>query len=158
MIPTKEQSEHVIKQLIEAQAYLDSRKIEHNIGYFLKVFKQTLDTSTLYDIIPCYYGWLASRVEVDGLVYPCCRCFEPLGNVSKNSFSEIWNGVAYRRFRKEAFNINKRKSSVNGCECYGCPHYIANLRTYGMLHPLKARSSRIRNLKLDLSGNHGDNA
>lgn len=153
LVPTKEQAEYVSKQLIEVIAYLESKRITHNIRYFLKVFKKDLDTTALYDIIPCYYGWLGSRVEVDGLVYPCCRCYESLGNVHKNDFHEIWNGEAYRRFRKEAFKINKRKSSVTGCECYGCPHYIANLRAYRMLHPLKSRSSRLESLQLDLSDN-----
>ncbi len=146
VVPTKDQAIYITNQLIKVKAYLESKKIVHNINYFLKVFKEQLDTTALYSIIPCYYGWLAVRIDVDGLVYPCCRCYEPLGNIFKNDFGEIWNGNVYRRFRKEAFEINKRRSPVRGCDCNSCPHFFANLRVYRMLHPVKGRSARLKRL------------
>jgi MoaA/NifB/PqqE/SkfB family radical SAM enzyme len=146
LVPTAEQAASVREQLVEVKAYLESRGVANNIEYFFKVFREKLDTTALYRIIPCYYGWFSVRFDVCGQVRPCCRCYEPLGNVYQKEFREIWNGEAYRRFRKEALRINRRKSLVNGCNCNSCTHFTANLMVYKALHPLKGRSAILREL------------
>jgi radical SAM protein with 4Fe4S-binding SPASM domain len=146
VVPAAEQAVSVKEQLIEAKAYLESQRVAHNISYFLKVSGEQLDTAALYRVIPCYYGWLSVRIDTDGLVYPCCRCYEPLGNMDEKKFHEVWNGSVYRRFRQEAMQIKRRKSPVSGCDCNSCPHYTANLRVYRILHPVKGRSARIEKL------------
>jgi radical SAM protein with 4Fe4S-binding SPASM domain len=143
VVPTIDQSAFVRGQLIEAKAFLDSQGIRNNIDLLLKVFGQQLDTRRLYRIIPCYYGWLWVLIDTDGKVYPCCRCYEPLGNIHRNDFSEIWNGNAYRRFRKEAIKINRRMSPVEGCNCNSCSHFDGNLRVFRKLHPIKGRTAKL---------------
>lgn len=153
LVPTKEQATYVREQLIGVKAYLESKKIAHNINYFLKISKEQLDTTELYSIIPCYYGWLAPRVNLlDGKVYPCCKCYEPLGNIYENKFHEIWYGQAYKKFRKEALQINRCRAQVHGCDCNSCSNYTANLRIYKMLHPVKGRSRRLERLCPAFSG------
>jgi radical SAM protein with 4Fe4S-binding SPASM domain len=41
------------------------------------------------------------KVDLDGTVYPCCRCPDELkmGNVNESSLAEIWNGPRYRALR-----------------------------------------------------------
>jgi Iron-sulfur cluster-binding domain len=73
----------------------------------------------------------------------CCRCYESLGNIFKESIEEIWNGKSYRKFRKEAFEINKRNTSVMGCDCNTCPHFALNLKAYKALHPFKGRKAEL---------------
>jgi MoaA/NifB/PqqE/SkfB family radical SAM enzyme len=141
-----EEASYVRTQLLQVKAFLESEGVQHNIGIFLKAFGGKLDTSELYQIIPCYYGWLTTLIDVDGMVYNCCRCYTPLGNVFESTFSEIWNGDTYRRLRKEAREINKRKTPVDSCHCYSCSHYAANLRLYQYFHPLKSRSTRLKQL------------
>ncbi len=142
LVPTEKQALSVRKQLKEIKKYLDLKRIDNNISNFLIVFRKRLDTRALYSIIPCYIGWLAVRIDADGLVYPCCRCYEPLGNIFEKDFYEIWNGNTYRIFRREAITITKRGLPVNGCSCYSCPIYTVNLRVYRALHPVKGRSAR----------------
>lgn len=146
LVPTKDEADSVRVQLAEVKAYLESKKIVHNIDRFLKVFREQLDTTDLYNIIPCYYGWLSTMIEADGKVYPCCRCYNPLGDVYEKEFHEIWYGNAYRSFRKQALNINRRKVSVKNCDCKSCVNHSANLRVYQLLHPIKGRSKRLENL------------
>ena len=146
LVPTKNQAASVREQLIEIEVYLESKRIVHNIDKFLRVFREQLDTTELYSIIPCYYGWLSVMIQTDGKVYPCCRCYAPLGNVYEKEFHEIWYGNAYRSFRKQALNINKRKESVKSCDCNSCVNHTANLRVYQLLHPLKGRSTTIKRL------------
>lgn len=150
--PTPEQAASVAKQLIGIKAYLDSMRISHNISYFLKFFREQLDTTGLYNMIPCYMGWLSARINLtNGNVYPCCKCYEPLGNVYEKSFREIWKGQTYRKFRRYGAQINRRKT-VLGCQCNRCSNHIPNLRVYRMLHPIKGRSAELDRLRPSGSG------
>ncbi len=145
-VPTEEQAISVHRQLKEVKPFLESHGIRHNIDYFKKIFRQQLNTEALYSHIPCYYGWLSTFIDPDGNVYPCCRCYDPLGNVHENTFKDIWNGRSYQQFRKEAQQINKSKKPVRGCDCYSCVHHTANLKVYKALHPLDRFSGQIKNL------------
>ena len=51
-------------------------------------------------------------------MYSCSRGYKPLGNINEKGFSEIWNSDIYRRFRRDALEINRRKSPVEDCDCY----------------------------------------
>ncbi|MEW6600306.1 MAG: radical SAM protein [Nitrospirota bacterium] len=151
LVPTSEQAASVTEQLIGVKTYLESKKIRHNITYFQKVFRKQLDTSELYSIIPCYIGWLSVRVNLlDGQVYACCKCYEPLGNIYENNFREIWQGRAYNNFRIQALQKNK---PVFGCDCGRCSNHTPNLRVYRLLHPIRSRSRHIRHLS---PMNHAD--
>lgn len=48
------------------------------------------------------------KVTPEGNVYPCCRSPESLkmGNIKESTFEAIWNGEAYRTFRKKMFTGN----------------------------------------------------
>jgi len=136
VVPTHTEAELVRKQLPKISALLGSKGISHNLDYFQKVFERELDTVGLYKKIPCYYGWLNTRIELDGKVYGCCRCYNPLGDIHEDSFKEIWYGDTYKQFRRDAKNINCSKKPVAGCDCLSCPHHTANLKVYQALHPL----------------------
>jgi MoaA/NifB/PqqE/SkfB family radical SAM enzyme len=139
IVLTPEQAFHVRKRLAEVAVYLHDRGISHNIEDFLRGFHGRLDTTAFYRFLPCYYVWLASMVEVDGTVYPCCRCFHPMGNAREEGFTKVWNGEAYGLFRREALQIHTRKIPVRGCACNSCVNHEANSRIYRMLHPIKWR-------------------
>jgi radical SAM protein with 4Fe4S-binding SPASM domain len=146
LIPTQQQAASVKEQLEAVESYLESKGISHNIRYFRKVFRQKLDTTALHRLIPCYYGWLAVMIDPDGTVYPCCRCYESLGNVYERNFSDIWHGESYRKFRREALGINKKKTTLSCCDCNNCVHHTANLRVFKTFHPIKARSNSLSEL------------
>lgn len=134
-VPTGKQALHVGEQLKAIKPLLESNGIGHNIGYFIKIFHEQLNTEEVYRVIPCYYGWLATFVNPEGSVYPCCRCYTPHGNINEKSIREIWHGTSYKQFRKEALRINRSRKPVQGCDCYRCVHYAANFRIYNTLHP-----------------------
>lgn len=146
LVLTADQAEQVRQGLVPIKALLDSNRIRHNIFYFLKVFRRQLDTSDFYRIIPCYYGWLSTMIEADGNVYPCCRCYNPLGNVNETGIREIWNSKKYKVFRHSALRIADLKTPVESCDCSSCVHHTANLRVYRYLHPLRGRSDNLRRL------------
>jgi len=143
LVPTEDQADFARKELVKVKEYLYTKGITHNIDKFLKVFGTQLDTTVIYQHIPCYYGWLCVHIEPEGDVYPCCRCYEPLGNVYKSNFKDIWNGEKYRDFRKKARALHIRKTPVDCCDCNSCVNYIANLRVHKALHPFKGQMSQL---------------
>lgn len=145
-VPSEKQAISVLEQLRAAKPFLESRGIRHNIAYFSKIFREQLNTEMLYRHIPCYYGWLSTVIDTDCKVYACCRCYEPLGDIQENKFSEIWNGKSYRQFRKDGLHLNRTRRPVRGCDCYSCVHHTANLKVYQKLHPVKGRSQRLKSL------------
>jgi radical SAM protein with 4Fe4S-binding SPASM domain len=145
-VPTMEQAFFVREQLKKVKSFLETRGIAHNVDYFLKIFREKLNTEELHKHIPCYYGWLSSFIGPDGDVYPCCRCHESLGNAYEKGFNEVWNGKSYQQFRKEALQIHRSKKPVRGCGCYSCVHHTANLKVYKALHPLKRFSGHLKSL------------
>jgi radical SAM protein with 4Fe4S-binding SPASM domain len=64
----------------------------------------------------CWKMWHSCVVTWDGKVVPCCFDKDAhfvLGDLAKNSFSEIWNGQQYRQFRK---SLLKSRSEIEICK------------------------------------------
>ena len=60
------------------------------------------------DKIPCYIGWLFSRVLADGTIVPCCRGGKKaMGNINQASFKDIWFSPEYDEFRSKAKFLSK---------------------------------------------------
>ncbi|NDV27491.1 radical SAM protein [Desulfovibrio sp. JC010] len=50
----------------------------------------------------CYIPWFVMEILADGGVIPMTRCIQlPLGNINEQGLAEIWNGPAYRKFRRQ---------------------------------------------------------
>jgi MoaA/NifB/PqqE/SkfB family radical SAM enzyme len=71
----------------------------------------------------CYAGWFHARVRVDGTFVPCGTCDIALGRAGSQPFAEVWNGPAYRRFRRRArtykglLDLSAKEGDCNYC-CY----------------------------------------
>ncbi len=146
VVPTEQQAAAVLRGLPEVRRILEEGGLRHNLDRFLMVFNRRLDTRPLYRLIPCYMGWVSLRVQVGGDVYPCHRCYQPLGNAYETPVSKIWNSPAYRRFRREASFLNKSGRSLHGCSCHSCCHNTTNVRIFERLHPLSRRLRTLRQL------------
>ena len=154
LVPTEAQADAVREQLPEMARFLEERGIRHNLGRFAMTFRSRLDTRALYQAIPCYVGWLSVQVHADGDVHACCRCYRRLGNAYETPIQEIWEGAAYRDFRRAAGQINRRGAAVEGCSCDNCATNGANVRVFRRLHPL---SRRLRDLEHECAA-PGDDA
>jgi MoaA/NifB/PqqE/SkfB family radical SAM enzyme len=139
LVPAREDYGKIDKQLDEVKTYLLSKGIDTNADLFRFLYKKEIRDIDPYNRIPCYYGWLGVRFDTIGDVYACCRATKPFGNAAAEGFATIWNSDSYAQFRKNAFQINQHKTSVEGCLCASCPHRTANMKVYEALHPLKRR-------------------
>lgn len=65
------------------------------------------------------------KVNPDGGVYPCCRGPEELrmGDATRQSFEEIWNGERYRAFRRRMFEGDYPEVCRTCYVLVGNPHF-----------------------------------
>jgi hypothetical protein len=64
-------------------------------------------------------------------VIPCLKAHKmPMGNIYKNSFSNIWNSKKYQNFRKMCMTYKKKHSyfkNIGNDPNYGCAKICDNL-------------------------------
>lgn len=65
------------------------------------------------------------KVDLDGTVYPCCRCPDELkmGNVNEAPLAEIWNGPRYRELRHRMQTGDLPECCRNCSVLVGNPYY-----------------------------------
>jgi Fe-coproporphyrin III synthase len=63
----------------------------------------------------CNAPWVSTVIEADGTVRPCFF-HAPVGNIRKNSLTEVLNGEASIRFRRE-LNVDEN-DTCKSCVCY----------------------------------------
>jgi MoaA/NifB/PqqE/SkfB family radical SAM enzyme len=112
--------------LRRAQSRLLPSGVQHNIE----------ETIHRYEIgeavrgkVPCYIAWTHPRVRGDGTVHPCGPCQRPMGNLREQSLREIWNGPAYRAFRKRLLDPHETEL-FESCDCSFCCHVTDNSRIH----------------------------
>jgi MoaA/NifB/PqqE/SkfB family radical SAM enzyme len=103
--------------LIGLKSEIEKRSLEHDIERFVA-------RSRFHEIerrLPCYTCWFHSRIKVDGAVVACGRSELPLGNLKTQSFTEIWNGEAYRRERRKRLSADgyRYRNEIADCEVCG---------------------------------------
>ena len=100
------------------------RRLSKPIEHFKKGEYDKVDINK----IPCYVGWIFSRILADGKVSPCCRGVNlPMGNISEQSFKEIWHSERYNEFRYRAKYSSKSAPYFDkiGCEKI-CDNFMHN--------------------------------
>jgi MoaA/NifB/PqqE/SkfB family radical SAM enzyme len=104
---------------------LDGLHICHNIDDVLlryRVGGQVLVS------VPCYSAWYYSFVDTGGKVRVCQRSTEFLGDLQKQTFRQIWNGPAYRSFRRQTLGRMDAEAVSRQAYCGYCPHLANNNR------------------------------
>jgi len=81
--------------------------------------------------LPCYAGGDFFFLDPNGLVYACNMLAHPLGDLSRQSFEEIWEGKS----AQEAF--------TNACECNSC-WMVCSARTSIKRHKAKVAAWALR--------------
>jgi radical SAM protein with 4Fe4S-binding SPASM domain len=94
----------------------------HQLGVLVKI--------ELFDKLPvqrCDFPWKRNFVTYDGYVHPCCYTTQTgdrraqnrrsFGNLSEDSFEEIWHSETYSTFRR------KMRAGVLPHACEHCPKY-----------------------------------
>jgi radical SAM protein with 4Fe4S-binding SPASM domain len=107
---------------------------------------------------PCYLLWRGPMyIHYDGTVFPCCYIYpdEPIGNVRKNSLTEIWNSEKMMQLR--GAHIRRDLSAYRACQ--NCPaarprlavtlgSFLINTHTVRKVIPVLERLAQLRNVSV----------
>jgi GTP 3',8-cyclase len=94
-----------------------------NLARFIRNHRDiSVDTiASTYKTIPCYAGYWAIFVADDATVRPCSNSNLVLGDLKKNTLSEIWNGTKYENFRNLALrHIIDTAQPIQDSYCSHC--------------------------------------
>jgi len=75
----------------------------------------------------CKHPWMSMTIKSDGEATMCMEDFNNeivLGDVRKNTLSEIWNGKAYRKFREDHLNLTKGIKCTEQCDMKLAGHFV----------------------------------
>jgi radical SAM protein with 4Fe4S-binding SPASM domain len=107
---------------------------------------------------PCYLLWRGPMyVHYDGTTYPCCYIYpeEPVGNLRKNTLTQIWNSERMVRLREA--HISGDLSEYKACQ--NCPaarpllpvtlgSFLVNTHTVRKAIPFFERLAHLRNISV----------
>ena len=102
-------TEEVLKNLQDAGRLAKKLKINTNLNFLTRNFKQTWHKYRKIKIedkskFTCLLPWFSIYITVDGDITPCCSYNLGrdliMGNIFKDDFDKIWNGKKYKEFRK----------------------------------------------------------
>jgi MoaA/NifB/PqqE/SkfB family radical SAM enzyme len=136
-----EEEKFVFLSLNNAKNRLNSLSINHNINYILLRYRIG---EAVWNKLPCYIAWIHAQIKVDGTVFPCCRCDLPLGNLKENSFHKIWNGSAYRIFRRKMLTRKGLTSVGRHCNCSFCSFVGDNMRVHRLFKWISPIVNRLK--------------
>jgi MoaA/NifB/PqqE/SkfB family radical SAM enzyme len=120
--------EHVVMGELRAlEPELKKRCLAHNLDDVLLRYRIGQDC---WQRLPCYVGWVDARVKMDGTVRPCGPCNLSMGNLNERSLKDIWNGAAYRDFRKATGSRKSLAELQPSCDCTYCCHVPTNHRIH----------------------------
>lgn len=128
LLLSKEQKEIVLQQAEEIKRIWRNLPQENRIkldyfdGFVLRL-KEDDSSSGNYDgnridKIPCYAGWIFTRVLADGSIAPCCRGVnKKMGNINGMDFKDIWINSKYTEFRSKAKFLSKTEPYFKEIGC-----------------------------------------
>ncbi len=107
---------------------------------------------------PCYLLWRGPMyIHYDGTVFPCCYIYpeEPVGNVRKNTMSEIWNSERMVKLREAHIKGDLHDYRA----CRNCPaarprlpvtlgSFLINTHTVRKAIPFFERLAQLRNISV----------
>ena len=73
--------------------------------------------ATIYES-SCRVPWYSTYIDAKGRVYPCCYLTNSphvMGNINEQSFSEIWQGESYKKFRRRLAHDRKNLAGCKNC-------------------------------------------
>lgn len=97
-------------------------ELESKVGLVVSTYERSeevfaYDTSKVPETLACPFPWVFVAVDMKGNVVPCGWWYneQPMGNIHKLDFYDIWRGKPYERLRQRL-----EKSKLKGA-CSKCP-------------------------------------
>jgi len=139
---SEEEVSRLDAELAGLRRRLDDLSIPHNIPAVRFRLQQG---ARCWETMPCYAPWYYAYVNTDGQVMVCQRGTKPMGDLRRQTFSEIWNGPAYREFRRLAMAPGGIASMQDTFCCDYCCQAVNNARVHRIWRwflPVRSRLDR----------------
>jgi MoaA/NifB/PqqE/SkfB family radical SAM enzyme len=68
--------------------------------------------------IRCFKPWSNLHLEADAYFRPSCECIRDIGNLTRNTIDEIWNGEKMLQYRKYILANQEDKICSDQCKLY----------------------------------------
>jgi MoaA/NifB/PqqE/SkfB family radical SAM enzyme len=127
LVLSEEEEKFLFQSLRLMEKRLDSLSLKHNIATTILNYHLSDD---VWQKLPCYIAWLHARIRVNGAVLPCQRCHLTMGNLNEERLRQIWNGSAFREFRRKAMTPKGMASIGEYCESNLCGWVEDNMRVH----------------------------
>ena len=76
----------------------------------------------LLEAAPCYSGFNTCAISPEGKVYPCNQLLYEVGDLTQNTFDEIWHGESLQKLRKyKVRDLTKCSTCPQLSTCARCP-------------------------------------
>jgi len=96
------------------------------------LYQGRLRAEEIYRKTPCYAGYTFAVVWPDGSIRACCNCETVLGNLSQNSFYQIWNSRETQMIRERMLRIPEL-GPPELCDCLECGYLFENQEYHRLL-------------------------
>lgn len=111
---------HVMEILRSSSANVPACDTETNLFCATSEFNQKAER------VPCLEGYIATYIDSDGIVFPCCMRSVSInnhymGDLHEQNFFEIWQGENYQKFRTESFLVSVDSQDPRENSCAYCP-------------------------------------
>ena len=123
---SKDQQEDLCNHVIRLKRQIKKYSLIDNINRLILRYR----FNDISHKLPCYIYWFHSRIKVDGSVLSCGRSELILGNLKEQSFSDIWNGQAYRTQRNKTLSPSGFNYRNEICDCESCSFVQDNMRIH----------------------------
>lgn len=142
LLSVEEKAELLRKALeIEQRSKKDNICLEFFEGFLRRLsapqddFKKGEYDKSSINKIPCYAGWMFTRILADGSIAPCCRGVKKImGNINEKSFKDIWYSPLYDKFRAKAKYLPKEDAYFKEIGCIKeCDNFIHNKKMHSQL-------------------------
>jgi radical SAM protein with 4Fe4S-binding SPASM domain len=135
-----------VRRLLGMKKRLALTGLEHNIGWVVERYRMG---DAVWEKMPCYIAWYHARIRVDGSVQSCGRCDHRVsfGNLNTETFPDIWNSYAIRKFRHQTFTREGLASLCDRCDCRQCCFVVDNLRVHRIFRWFRPISKFNRRMK-----------
>jgi cyclic pyranopterin phosphate synthase len=97
--------------------------------------------------LPCYAGWVYSRILANGEINFCLKSKSSVGNIHEKSFKEIWFSEKMNNIRKKFRNDKEKDEFFSKTGCFKtCDNIAQNQETENMLKSLNRRDIMLASL------------
>jgi len=122
-----EEERSLFFNLIQLKKRIKPLPLNHRIDQTLLRYRIG---KSVWEKLPCYIGWISTRIKIDGSVLPCNPCNIIMGNLKETRFHEIWNNTSYRNFRRQAMFREGLASLSPHCDCEYCCFLDLNVKVH----------------------------